>query len=178
MSAGYKPFLHTKIVHKKDRSRFARNIWRTWGRPVLAYIGACLVASFVLCLTYSVVEYGFADDMVSRQMFGDTLGSLLFMTAVLTPFMVIIAALPAILMLFLANLRGWPRGRADALAGAVVPVILFGLFMASQYVTLASAITGLMTGLTLAPAGLIGGLTYWWLAGRPTQSRRPVLGTG
>ena len=163
----YRPYLHTKISQRKDKSVFKRNIWRTWARPVLAFLGASIVAALILTLTYTIMDYGFAKDMVSQAMFHGNLAMLVPISLMLTPFVALIAALPAMALLILANLRRWPRGIADAALGATVPAVIYGLFVASQYNTLTEGVTGLLVGLTLAPAGFLGGLAYWLLAGRP-----------
>ena len=154
----YRPYLHTKIARRRDKSLFKRNIWRTWGRPVMAFLGASLVAAFILTLTYTIMDYGFAGDMVSQSMFRGNLAMLVPISLMLTPFVALIAAVPAMILLILVNLRRWQRGLADAALASVVPALLYGLFAASQYNTFTDGLAGFWVGLSLVPAGLLGGL--------------------
>jgi hypothetical protein len=86
-----------------------------------------------------------------------------------------LAALPAALAVRLIRARGWRRGRADAIAGAVVAcglslaVFLFfeGAFAGFKTAVTPRAVAGVL-GFWFAPntlAGALAGWLYWRLAG-------------
>ena len=138
---------------------------RWWGgifRPVLAWLTACLIAALVMIFTYTLVD---SVSWIARSFTGALLIVLATALAVAA-----VTLLPALLLVFLARRFHWTRGWVDVLLPAVLAVLLWGLFWASQYTMLADWWRGFLTGLTLAPAGLAGGLTYWLLAGRPVRA--------
>jgi len=144
-------------------------LWRRFLRPFLAWLAACLFAALVMMVTYVIVEgtqTSFSDLITFVQ-------TALFFAV----FAAIVTLIPAPVLVVIARRQAWPRGWADALVPALLVFLIWGVFFASQYTVFADWWRGFLTGASLVPAALSGGITYWLLAGRPAAPTRPVSST-
>lgn len=139
------------------------------GRPVIAYLCATALVGIALGLVWSAAfrVWNDADPLLSAaSMFAMTIGAT-----------VVLPALPSLIALRMIRRRGWPRGLADALAGAVIALLLSTLvFLYFEGVhadfktpVRVRAVAGVL-GFWLAPnaiAGAVAGWLYWRFAGSP-----------
>jgi ABC-type amino acid transport system permease subunit len=127
--------------------------------PALAFLGACITAS----LSVTLVFFSFAITSGEAMGFNDFF-SLVILTLFMAAYVAAFAAIPALVLIW--SMRGLkaPRGWGDTLAGALtggglMHLIAFGLSGFAE--------PPVLNDLLFATAGGIGGLTYWYLAGRP-----------
>ena len=77
-----------------------------------------------------------------------------------------LSAVPAIVVVWTLRVTGAPRGWTDALAGALIgPVMMRVVFGSFDF----SPSSFKLADLLVAGAGAIGGLAYWYFAGRPAR---------
>lgn len=137
-------------------------------RPVLAWIGACLVTAALLMgvmIGHAVIVEGISTDEAL-----DLARALPVTLALSGTMAAVLLALPSLVLVMLLRLLHMPRGWGDAIAGA-------GAGAAVVYLTGFSASTEVwVQGLTYAlllTVGLLAGLSYWTLAGRPDIPVKP-----
>lgn len=139
-------------------------------RPVSAWLIACIAAGATMGIVGSAME--------PPQQYAYWLGSI-----VLYPFYALAYGLfyGVFIMLFtgpvvpvvltIARRLNMPRGWIDAVLGGLV-----GLIEGWWFIDFSIEPWRLMTLAMFAPAGVVGGLTYWLLAGRPRPPyRHPLL---
>jgi hypothetical protein len=128
--------------------------------PAISFLGASMVASVCVSIVFFAIALWGGDEPISFA----GLFSMLIIAITLGVYIAAFAAIPAMLLIWGMRLVKIRRGWTDALAGALTGAVIMH-FIAHGL----SAITqppALITGL-FAVAGLIGGLAYWQLAGRP-----------
>jgi hypothetical protein len=122
---------------------------------------ASLAAGYTLPLAF------FLPDVLLR---GDwrNLGGYLLIGFLLFTLIVLLAGLPAVYVISLAEARRWRSAAFYAAAGAGVAIVPAGVFLLlTGALSAPGAAWALVTGaLMLGTAGLIGGLVYWSIAGR------------
>lgn len=136
--------------------------------PVFAFLGAAIVVGLGLGAGWRLA-FGDVQDL-------DVWNSLKIIATALAA-TIILPALPAAMAVRLIRRRMWRRGRADAIAGALIALILSalvfvfveGAFADFQTPVRLRAVVGVVC-FWLVPnslAGALAGYMYWRLAGRP-----------
>lgn len=94
----------------------------------------------------------------------DTPGAFAGFFFVILAYIAILSAVPVIAIVWLLRLTRAPRGWGDALAGALLAPVLSHAFLGGFDFSLSSFKPA---DLLLAVSGAVGGLVYWYFAGRP-----------
>ncbi|MBO6797078.1 hypothetical protein [Maricaulis sp.] len=138
-------------------------------RPVLAWAGACLVATLLLIsvmYTLSIIGEGVSSDEALTVLMG--LPVAVIISGVVAAF---ILAVPSFVIVMLLRLLRLPRGWGDGIAGAALGAFLVHNAQANVsegYLSQWQAYA------VFATIGLLAGLSYWSLAGRPDVPVKPI----
>lgn len=138
-------------------------------RPVLAWAGACLVTTFLLIsvmYAISIMGEGLSADEALTVLMG--LPVALIISGVIAAF---ILAVPSFVIVMLLRLLRLPRGWGDGIAGAALGAFLVHNAQANVsdgYLSQWQAYA------VFATIGLLAGLSYWTLAGRPDVPVKPI----
>jgi len=133
-------------------------IWTRPLRPVLAFLGASIIAAIIIGVSFSLiiaVNEGVAP--LTSENFSVTL-TIIYKAVVAVG---ILAAIPVTILIWAFRWLKVRRGWGDAIAGALLAVFLLHVMTYDL-----ASIPGLLwpvAGFT----GLVAGLTYWLAAGRP-----------
>lgn len=128
--------------------------------PALAFLGASMAASLCVSIVFFAIALWGGDEPISFA----GLFSMLIIAITLGLYIAVYAAIPAVAFIWAMRLTKLRRGWGDAIAGG-----LTGGPMAHFLLHGLSALTeppSLMAGIFFL-AGVIGGLAYWQLSGRP-----------
>ena len=132
----------------------------------LAYLIACVAAATSYFLTAYVTGFLQVPNSFDWQ-------SLLSITVLFAAWIFIIAALPSAIAIIYGELRNKRSALYYALCGVVASMLPGGAGLLLLNVSLTGIISKtLMVSAFLIAAGLIGGLTYWRLAGREAGAWR------
>jgi hypothetical protein len=138
-------------------------------RIILAYLATCITAGFVVAVV--MMHTGVIATLVEGRSLSHApvaaspayaLLWLTWMSAILATFYVL---LPAAIIIAIAEVRRWRSAALYAAAGAGVACLWAGVVLlrdSGPYAVGSWAFAGSVLGLP----GLIGGLVYWWIAGR------------
>ena len=84
----------------------------------------------------------------------------------------LLAALPAVYLISLAEARRWRSAAYYAVGGACVALVWLGIFLLPIPGIRISANEAWGLALQASISGLVGGLVYWWIAGRTAGAPR------
>lgn len=164
-----------------------------WRRPfdrtlVLlgGYAGACIAAGLALLLVYAIGYAGGASSMVGPRASGGAAGlGALSMATLMTSVYVGVFALPSTLpVIIYTESRGVRSPLFHGIAGVVSALVALGVYLAvfllagappKEIFRSADLVAGWLV-LFGAP-GVVGGLTYWLIAGRTAGERRTSIAT-
>jgi len=135
--------------------------WIRLARPALAFLAASIIAALIIALSFYVTSV-FGDG--AEPVTGEGIAAMLTITLLTGAYVAVFAAIPAAILIWLFRLLKIPRGWGDAITGGLLGALLvhimaYGLSGLTQMPSMVSALFG--------AAGLIAGLTYWFVAGRP-----------
>lgn len=138
----------------------SQSAWRAIGRPIAAYFAAAFVSAFVLCHLNSWFGKSFGNFSLQH------LEAILLVWLIAGLIIAILAALPTLLVAGCLFATRIPRGIGEMCGGAIIGLI--SLFMFTGF-DLSIKISEALT--TIVP-GVVAGLTYWLLVGRPKNPNR------
>ena len=127
---------------------------------ILSYIAACLIAGVVLWLGFLIAEW-FADRSTAG--LGPALIWIMNKGVFSATTIALVAAFPAAIFIVLAEWKDIGNWAYFALAGLVLGMVMAYVLRTSE-LTLAAG-TDPSNVPVFAVSGLLGGLTYWLLAG-------------
>jgi uncharacterized BrkB/YihY/UPF0761 family membrane protein len=142
-------------------------LWTRLLRPALAFLAASTAAALAITLSFYLTSV-FGDG--AEPVTGEGLAALLAVTLLTGAYVSVFAAIPALILIWVFRLLKVKRGWGDAITGAILGALLIHLMAFGL-----SGLTTLPTPLSLlfGAAGLIAGLAYWFLAGRPKPPYSP-----
>ena len=135
--------------------------WIRLARPALAFLAASTAAALIITLSFYVTSvFGDGGEPVT----GEGIAAMVTVTLLTGVYVAVFAAIPATLLIWLFRLMGTPRGWSDGAVGFIlgaglIHIMTLGL---SGGIALPSLLS-----LLFGAAGLIAGLTYWFVAARP-----------
>ena len=136
--------------------------WIRLARPALAFLAASTAAALIITLSFYVTSV-FGDG--AEPVTGEGIAAMLAVTLLTGAYVAVFAAIPATLLIWLFRFLSVPRGWGDGITGGLLGALLvhlmaFGISGLTEMPSLVSALFG--------AAGLVAGLTYWFVAGRPS----------
>lgn len=133
--------------------------WRLFGRPVAAYCAAAVAAGAAV---------GFvAVPFISEMTFSQALAGGLVFGLMLSPYIGVFALVPSMAALAVVKALGLRRGMSDSIAGGLIGAVLITLIYQLGSSSFDLGRIDLLEAVRFGLAGLVGGFTYWFVAGRP-----------
>ena len=127
-------------------------------RAVVAWFGACYAAGLAIIIPIGVIA---VTENTGWQNVLTFLGGMFLYALFIGFFVALYTVLVWPVLVWIAKLAGIKRGFADLVLGA----LMGGGLISAMMQPLQNGGEGLF--FLFAAAGAVGGLTYWWLAGKP-----------
>jgi hypothetical protein len=147
---------------RSDSGEDARYAWIMFVRPSLSWIVACVFSS--------AIWYGMML-MLTRSLYpsySPPLEDLLNEFGIIMWFVARTSVVPWLIIVVLLRTFKWRRGLLDAVFAGLAPVLLYRLWIdVEDYLIVLTRRDVTVLEFVLFAAGAMGGITYWFAAGRP-----------
>ncbi len=156
-----------KTQSVRAEGRPMRSVWRIILVIPAAFIAASLAAAFVITLSAGA-------QPISGESGGDFVAKLIFISIIASMVVGAVAAIPALIMIIMAETFGWRSLILHLVFGVLIGLAAFLLGIGGATETREAVTLG-------GAAGAVGGFVYWLIAGRKAglgQERRVPDGNG